>query len=65
MASFNTSWPSPSNVLDALSNDGLPMDMIPDMQEAFEPLTRARYVVIKIEIWLTSCVYLYPAVCCN
>jgi hypothetical protein len=42
MDSFNTSWPSPSGALEALSNDGLPMDMISDMQEAFEPLTRAR-----------------------
>lgn len=42
MDSFNSSWPSPPGVLEALSNDGLPMDMISDLQEPFEPLTRAR-----------------------
>lgn len=42
MDSFNSPWPSPPRGIDALSNDGLQMDMITDVQEAFEPQTRAR-----------------------
>lgn len=41
MDSFNSPWPSPPRI-DGLSNDGLQMDMVTDLQETFEPQTRAR-----------------------
>lgn len=42
MDSFNSPWPSPPRGIDGLSNDGLQMDMVTDLQETFEPQTRAR-----------------------
>lgn len=35
------SW-SPPDGIESLSNDGVTMDMISDLQESFEPLQRAR-----------------------
>lgn len=42
MDSFNSPWPSPSGGLEGLSTEALQMDMITDLQEQFEPQTRAR-----------------------
>lgn len=42
MDSFNSPWPSPPRGIDGLSNDGLQMDMVTDIHEAFEPQIRAR-----------------------
>lgn len=39
---FNTTWPSPSDGLESISNDGIQMDLVSDLQESFEPLQRAR-----------------------
>lgn len=40
MDSFNTTWPSDG--LESISNDGIQMDLVTDLQESFEPLQRAR-----------------------
>lgn len=41
MDSFNTTWPSPDGI-ESISNDGIQMDLVTDLQESFEPLQRAR-----------------------
>lgn len=47
MDSFETSWPSPPGGIETLSNDGIQMDLVSDLQESFEPLQRARYVQLN------------------
>lgn len=44
MDSFGSPWPaSPRGGLEGLSNDGVPMDALAELQDgAFEPQTRAR-----------------------
>lgn len=42
MDSFNATWPSASDGLESISNDGIHMDLVTDLQESFEPLQRAR-----------------------
>lgn len=39
---FNTTWPSPPDGFESISNDALQMDLVSDLQESFEPLQRAR-----------------------
>ncbi|XP_031624536.1 forkhead box protein O isoform X2 [Contarinia nasturtii] len=41
MDSFNATWPSPDGI-ESISNDGIQMDLVTDLQESFEPLQRAR-----------------------
>ncbi|XP_055699776.1 forkhead box protein O isoform X2 [Phlebotomus papatasi] len=43
MDSFGSIWPSPPRGLDGVSNDGLPMETLTELQDGnFEPQTRAR-----------------------
>ncbi len=43
MDTFGDPWPSPPQGLEGLSDDGIPMDSLTELQEAtFEPQTRAR-----------------------